>query len=261
MPSNDISLKILLFLNSLYVYDNTDVNDTSYQNIKLKITFSALKKLTKFINIFIKTVFLNSCMLVLHKGKSKFSYEVMYIYSMMIEGYKINIPTFKNDSKTINYDSSIYKYTNKRKYTYSGIFEITVNSMLMEIVSIYGEGKINKRDVNDINNICQIINNLLFLVVDTQVDVKNCDKSKEYIITDKTLDELSNNEYIIKMDNSLGGYGLLKYDNLNFNNDEFKEINIDDIIDIDIENEIDKIEKDKLIYKSYVPVLSELVVD
>ena len=68
---------------------------------------------------------------------------------------------------------------------------------------------------------------------------------------------------IIKIDNVLGGYELLKYDLPDFEIPKFEEITIDDITEDDIEDKINKtskMEDYKIKYRGYPVNLNELVV-
>jgi len=254
----DISFKIVLFLN----YYNQD------HNIKFKITSSALNRLDKFFTILTKVVFFNSCLIALNNNVATVNHSIIgSVTNLILRGYEINIDRFKQDYHQItnplndfgrsSFQTSIVNDTMNRTYRYSHLFKEPSDQILLEIIDIYGENKITKCEEFFSGTIVSI----LLFVLDTCVLPDKMEKDKEYIINNDILYKVANSEDIIKIDNVLGGNDILKFDVPQFEDMDFKEIGIDDLIE-DIEDNIES--KYSIIhkgYKRYPNELDELVID
>lgn len=262
----DISLKILLFFHRYNQKNGT----------KLRITANALNRLDKFITIFAKTIFVNSCLISLFNNRTSVYYwTTKHITEVILRGYEINIARFKQEYDQITNplnDTGITQLGNTnyghRGYDYKNEFHEAFDQILREVISLYGEGQLTKGE----QELAHYVVNFLLCVVDmcmlgtsmsdaaSELALKVIDKSKVYIIDENVLCKVADLEMISNIDNVLGGYELLKYDNPEFEIPEFKEITIDDITEDDIEKEIGKIEEYKIKYKGYPFNLNELVV-
>jgi hypothetical protein len=245
----DISLKIVLFLQH---YNNRN-------GTKFKITASALNRLDKFITILAKTIFINSCLISLHKNRSSVYYwTTKHITEIVLRGYEINIGRFKQEYDLITNPlndfgkSSLDTYTGygTRYYDYRDAFKDSLDQILSEMITVYGEGRLIKGEQDLSGTIVVIILCILDMCVPSVA-----------IVTNEILCKVADLEDIIKIDNVLGGNDILKFDTPNFEEVSFEEIRIDDLTEDDIEEKIENVENYKIRYKGYPFNLNELVVD
>lgn len=260
----DIGLSILLFLHRYNQRYGT----------KIKITADALNKLDKFITLFAKTVFVNSCFISLYNNRIGVCYwTTKHITEVILRGYEINIVRFKQEYEQITNplnDTGIPFLGNtdysSRGYEFKNEFQEPFNQILKEMISLYGEGRLSRGE----QELSHYAINILLCVTDicllgtlmsgaaNELAIKALDKSKIYVIDDKILCKVADLEEVSNIDNVLGGYELLKHNKPEFNDLELNEITIDDITEDNIEQEIQKTEKIK--YKGYPFNLNELVV-
>jgi hypothetical protein len=133
-------------------------------------------------------------------------------------------------------------------------FTETLDQVLSEVISIYGEGRLTKAD----HELSITIVSILLCILDTCVLPTEIEKNKEYVIDNNILCKVADLEDIIKIDNVLGGNDILKFDVPEFEPVFFEEIRIDDLTEDDIEN---KIGNSRIKYKGYPFGLDELVID
>jgi hypothetical protein len=255
----DIGLNIVLFLQR---YNRRN-------NVKFRITSSALNRLDKFITILAKIIFLNSCLITLNGNKSTVTYWTnSYVTELVLRGYEINIERFKQDYDQITNPindlgkSSIETYSryDSRTYEYSHDFQDPLDKILNEIINLYGEGNITKSE----QSLSVTIISIIFCVLDICISPDKMEIGKEYIIDTDILSKVADLEDIIKIDNVLGGNDILKFDVPEFEditNTTFEEIEISDLTKDNIEEVIKNSNKHKIRYKGYPFGLDDLVID
>ena len=156
----DISLKILLFLNS---YNRRT-------DSKFKITASALNRLDKFITIFAKTIFVNSCLISLFNNRTSVYYwTTRHVTEIVLRGYEINIARFKQEYDQItnplnDFGKSELDNTgsSRRGHEYKTEFHDALDQILREVISIHGEGQLNKGE----QELDHYVVNILLCVLD-----------------------------------------------------------------------------------------------
>src|ERR1700747_848569 len=133
--TTDISFNILLYLK------NYDIQYHKYQ-----ITHSALNKLTKFITIFVKTVFANACLISIYRHSTILDkYVIKNIIEIMLRGYEININNIKQDYDYITNPLNDFGKSKIELNISSHYYNFTevLSKIRDEIIFIYGERKIN----------------------------------------------------------------------------------------------------------------------
>jgi len=244
----DISLRIVMFLQK---YNVT-------KQLTYKITRSSLRRLSRFITIFVKTMFANTCLLSLYNNRTTVSSSyIEHVTEVTIRGYEFNLLNFNNEYEQIknpllDLDESIIvgkPYTSNGFYEYSNIFSDTLQQMLRESMVVYGDGVLVKGD-HDLSG--YVVGILLVVVGECGVD---------HVITNQVLNDVAKLDVVVKIDNVLGGIDILTTDNPTFEKVVLDELTIDDITDDDFEIELKKNPMKFKHRERYPNHLAELIVD
>lgn len=196
-----------------------------------KIKRIVLERLDKFLIILIKTVFVNTCLISSIYGNRReiTSENTKRVMLIILRGYKVNIYGLCDDYNEIinpikNIESSIfegdhYDSRSENLQEYRNCFVDSIRQIFKDISIVYSDGISNSNQYIDYNII-----KILLTVINTCKD--------DCIINEEVLAKVADMPDIIKIDNVLGGYEILKYDMPDFELvEEFKEITIEDIIE------------------------------
>ena len=158
----DLSWCIVSFL------DEYNKKTNKIDDLKFKITSKALNRLDKFINIYVKTILVNASIVSIERKKVNIpGHLVEQIEQIVLRGYEVNLEKIEEDYSYITnpindlgksrFSSDCTSRMYASRIYDSNIFTETFDTILNEIISLYGEDSLEKGEHELSFSITQIL--------------------------------------------------------------------------------------------------------